>query len=78
MTAEEDTEYEKSPADKMLAKRVQSMLSALPEREAEVLKLRYGIGGQGPMETDEIAAKLKITAEEAAEIEAKALRHLGA
>ncbi len=76
--SEDDAEHEKSPADKMLAQRVQSLLSALPEREAEVLKLRYGIGSPGPMETDEIAKKLKISAEEAAEIEAKALRHLGA
>src|SRR2546426_5839788 len=52
-------------------------VSALPEREQDVVKLRYGMNGdQEPKSLDEIGRRLGITRERVRQIEAQALRRL--
>jgi RNA polymerase primary sigma factor len=52
-------------------------VNALPEREQEVLKLRYGMDGdEEPRSLDEIGRRLGLTRERVRQIEAQALRRL--
>jgi len=52
-------------------------LDALPERERDVLKLRYGLGGDPePKSLEEIARHFGLTRERVRQIEAKALERL--
>src|SRR6266540_3178745 len=52
-------------------------VSALPEREQDVVKLRYGMNGdQEPKSLDEIGRRLGLTRERVRQIEAQALRRL--
>ena len=56
---------------------LQRAVSALPEREQDVVKLRYGMNGDGePKSLDEIGRRLGITRERVRQIEAQALRRL--
>jgi RNA polymerase primary sigma factor len=51
-------------------------LAALPEREREVVVLRYGIGGAEPKTLEEIGRRLGLTRERVRQIELDSLRHL--
>ena len=52
-------------------------LAELPEREREVLKLRYGLdGGEGPLSLEAIGRRLDLTRERVRQIEAEALELL--
>ena len=44
-----------------LRRDIESMLSSLPERQKEIVKLSFGIGSMQPMSLDDIAQKLKLT-----------------
>jgi RNA polymerase primary sigma factor len=48
----------------------------LPEREAAVLQLRYGLGGEDPKSLEEIGRVLGLTRERVRQIEARALERL--
>ncbi len=49
----------------------------LPDREQEVVKLRYGLNGDGnPQSLEEIGRRLGLTRERVRQLEAKALEHL--
>ncbi|CAA9522664.1 MAG: RNA polymerase sigma factor RpoD [uncultured Solirubrobacteraceae bacterium] len=52
-------------------------LSELPEREREVVQLRYGLAGTDPTPLREIGRRLGITPERVRQIESKALGRLG-
>ena len=52
------------------------MLHALSDREARVLKMRFGLEGQRPMTLEEVGKKFGVTRERIRQIEAKALRKL--
>jgi RNA polymerase sigma factor (sigma-70 family) len=51
-------------------------LSTLPEREAEVLRLRYGLDGDDPKSLEAIGRELGLTRERVRQIEAQALQRL--
>ncbi len=55
---------------------VADAIQSLPERESEVLILRYGLGGQDPWTLGEIGERLAISRERVRQIEAKALERL--
>lgn len=59
-----------------LRETVDKMLNALSEREADVIRMRNGIGYGSTMTLEEIGNKMNITRERVRQIEAKAIRKL--
>lgn len=55
---------------------VNSVLDTLSEREANILRLRFGIGTDKAMTLDEVGKEYSLTKERIRQIEAKALRKL--
>ncbi|MFL0410882.1 sigma-70 family RNA polymerase sigma factor [Microbacterium paludicola] len=55
---------------------VKSLLDALGEREANVIRWRFGIGGDAPRTLDVVGASIGVTRERARQIEAKTLEML--
>jgi RNA polymerase primary sigma factor len=57
---------------------IQEMLKAMDEREAQILRLRYGLDSDRPHTLKEIGERLKITRERVRQIETQALLKLNA
>ena len=55
---------------------VNAVLDTLSDREANILRLRFGIGGQKAMTLEEVGKEYGLTRERIRQIEAKALRKL--
>jgi len=68
------------PAEKVMTQNevqlLSEMLNAVDEREAKVLRMRYGIGVDHPMTLSEIGEKLGLTRERIRQIENDALNNL--
>jgi RNA polymerase primary sigma factor len=60
----------------LLKERISKVLGTLKEREAEVLRLRFGLKDGTPHTLEEVGAVYKVTRERVRQIEAKALRKL--
>lgn len=74
-------ETQPSPYDttsiKMLKENVEEVLDSLSEREAKVLKMRFGLDdSKRPMTLEEVGREFGVTRERIRQIEAKALRKL--
>jgi RNA polymerase primary sigma factor len=69
------TPYE-ATSKRLLKENVNEVLQALSDREARVLKMRFGLEGQRPMTLEEVGKKFGVTRERIRQIEAKALRKL--
>lgn len=59
-----------------LKQEVKSVLSTLPEREAEVIRLYFGLDGEYSMTLEEIGEKFNLTRERVRQIKEKAIRGL--
>jgi RNA polymerase primary sigma factor len=56
---------------------IQRLLDRIDEREATILKMRYGMGGnEAPMTLKEIGAKIGLTRERVRQLEREALKKL--
>lgn len=70
----------KSPEDEMLEtdalKRVMEMIRGMDQREATVLRMRFGLDGADPHTLKEIGEKLGLTRERVRQIETEALARL--
>ena len=55
---------------------VKSVLAILPDREAEVIRLYFGLDGEYPMTLEEIGDKFNLTRERVRQIKEKAIRRL--
>lgn len=55
---------------------INDVLSILPEREAEVIKLYFGLEGENSMTLEEIGDKFNLTRERVRQIKEKAIRRL--
>ncbi len=51
-------------------------LDKLPEREAEILTMHYGLDGNEPMTLEEIGKKYGVTRERIRQVKEKAIRRL--
>ena len=75
-----EDEKQKSPyevtTEQMLKENVEEVLSALSDREAKVLKMRFGLNDNKMMTLEEVGRKFGVTRERIRQIEAKALRKL--
>ncbi len=71
-----DSDVEKILMKESLNKLMSEFLSSLKEREAEVLKMRYGIEDGKPKTLQEISEKLGISKERVRQIEKKAMKKL--
>ena len=71
------------PADELVAQSelrvdTSALLAELPEREAEIIRLRFGLGGGVQRTLEEIGARLSLSRERARQLERDALRKLRA
>ena len=64
--------YEKEDMSKILLK----VLDTLPEREAGILKMRFGIGYSEPLTLEEVGKRYSLTRERVRQIEASALKKM--
>jgi RNA polymerase primary sigma factor len=64
-------------ADNDEMRHVLELLGQMPEREATVLRLRFGLDGEGPKTLKEIGERLGLTRERVRQIESEALATLG-
>jgi RNA polymerase sigma factor (sigma-70 family) len=55
---------------------IQAVLLTLPERSAEVLRMRFGLDGEDPMTLDDIGERFELTRERIRQIEKKSLQAL--
>lgn len=73
-------ESQLSPYDatskRLLKENINEVLQALSDREAKVLKMRFGLESERPMTLEEVGKKFGVTRERIRQIEAKALRKL--
>jgi RNA polymerase primary sigma factor len=73
-------DFDDSPAEvgerSLLRRQVEELLAALSRREAEVVRLRFGLGGGLPHTLREVSRRLGLTPERIRQIEAEALRKL--
>jgi len=65
-----------STSKQMLAENVEEVLKALSDREAKVLRMRFGLAGNRTMTLEEVGKEFGVTRERIRQIEAKALRKL--
>ena len=65
-----------STSQQMLRENIDEVLGTLSDREARVLKMRFGLAGNKMMTLEEVGRKFGVTRERIRQIEAKALRKL--
>jgi RNA polymerase primary sigma factor len=69
-----------SPVDSLLSEdlmsQVERALGSLSDKEAQILRLRFGIGEEGEHTLEEVGQRFDVTRERIRQIEAKALRKL--
>ena len=56
--------------------RIEELLEVIDQREANILRMRYGIGDQEPMTLKEIGDQIRLTRERVRQIESEAIRKL--
>ena len=56
--------------------RIEELLDVIDQREAHVLRMRYGLGDQEPKTLKEIGDRIKLTRERVRQIESEAIRKL--
>jgi RNA polymerase primary sigma factor len=63
-------------ADQLREQQVAEALARLPQRERNVIELRFGLSGDEPRSTRQTGTELGISAAQASELEEQALRRL--
>ena len=77
----EDTRYESPESfavNAALTSDISALLDTLPQREAEIIKLRYGLDGNEPMSLKDIGDVFGLTKERIRQIEKKAIKRMEA
>ena len=73
---QDDTNIEKNVISKQLKRDIKKVLSKLTDREALVIRYRFGLDGEKEHTLDQIGKKLKVSRTRIREIETTALRKL--
>jgi len=73
---QDDTNIEKNVISKQLKRDIKKVLSKLPDREALVIRYRFGLDREKEHTLDQIEKKLKVSRERIRQIEITALRKL--
>lgn len=63
-------------SEQFLKDNIDEVLEALSSREAQVLRMRFGLSGERAMTLEEVGSRFGVTRERIRQIEAKALRKL--
>ncbi len=75
-----EAENQAPPEDQFFANwevnRLREVLNTLPDRDAAVLRMRYGIGGGEPMTLQQIGDRINLSLERVRQIENEAIRKL--
>ena len=74
--AQENEQAVEDTAYFQMRQRISELLSVLPERDAKILTLRFGLEGGLPMSPEDTGKKLGLTAEEVVAAEGAALAKL--
>ena len=69
---------EEVAAQKMVKEDVGKTLAGLPERERQIIELRFGLTGQDPMTLEQVGEVFGVTRERIRQMEIKTLRRLQA
>ena len=73
---EVESQLQKNAELRQLKEKMNQILETLTPREAEVLRLRFGMKNGSPLTLEETAVQFKVTRERIRQIEAKALRKM--
>jgi len=73
---QDDTNIEKNVISKQLKRDIKKVLSKLTDKEALVIRYRFGLDGEKEHTLDQIGKKLKVSRERIRQIETTALRKL--
>lgn len=76
LVASEESQVEEALVNHSMQTSVRDMINQLPEKEAEVIRLRFGIECDDALTLEQIGQKKKVTRERIRQIEAKALSRL--
>ena len=71
-----DSEERRNLSNGIIRDAVEKVLSLLSDREAQVIKLRFGIRGEGPQTLEQVGQHFGVTRERIRQIEANALKTL--
>ncbi|UIL29499.1 sigma-70 family RNA polymerase sigma factor [Rhizobium leguminosarum] len=72
----DDADPETTLYSMQISKIVEDALAELPQRQAEVLRMRFGLDGQEEMTLEEVGQLFGVTRERIRQVEAKALAYL--
>jgi len=75
IASDQPTPYD-TASKQLLKENIGEVLETLSDREARVLKMRFGLNGHHPMTLEEVGREFGVTRERIRQIEAKALRKL--
>jgi RNA polymerase primary sigma factor len=75
IASDQPTPYD-AASKQLLKENIEEVLATLSDREARVLKMRFGLDGHHPMTLEEVGREFGVTRERIRQIEAKALRRL--
>jgi RNA polymerase primary sigma factor len=76
MSNEEDNTPETELLMESLRQEINHAIKTLSQKEADIVKMFYGLGGYTPMTLDEIGEKFNLTRERVRQIKEKAVRKL--
>jgi RNA polymerase primary sigma factor len=74
--ADSNADTEGAAAETMLREQIERAVSRLSEREATIIRLRFGLDGGEPRTLEEVGERLGVSRERVRQIEAVALRKL--
>lgn len=74
--ADHDTDVEGEVVEREINRQIRDIVDTLPEREAKIIRLRYGLDNGEPMTLQQVGEQMGVTRERIRQIEVKALKKL--